>query len=53
MLHLGGNSDAWSSGVHYTIYDSFINVDFLNAGIYIVNMNLKNGDLISEKVVIL
>lgn len=31
---------------------TFINVDFLNAGIYIVNMNIKNGDLISEKVII-
>ena len=31
---------------------SAINVNFLDAGIYIVNMNLKNGESISEKLMI-
>ena len=29
-----------------------LDVDFLNAGIYIVSMNLKSGEFLSEKLLI-
>ena len=31
---------------------NFINVDCINSGIYIVTMNLKNGGLVSKKIII-